>query len=70
MATRERNEQIRKLEAKACYFRWKIRVYDDAFFEYQFERNTRMADFSLKSVKAYEDALKLCIQKVGELQGR
>lgn len=69
MDTRAKNEQIRKLEAKSLYFRYKVRVYDDAFFEYQFDGNKTMADFCLKSIKAYEDALKACLERIAEVKG-
>lgn len=60
-------EEIRQLQQKLCFFRWKMRKFEEYWAEQKLKGSKNTVDYAEKNIKAYESAADACMRRIGEL---
>jgi len=62
-------EEVRQLQQKLCFFKWKIRTFEKYWSEQKLTGSRNTIEYAEKSIKAYEAAADTCLRRIGELIG-
>lgn len=62
-------EEIRQLQQKLCFFKWKVRTFERYWSEQKLTGSKNTVEYAERSIKAYEAAADICLRRIGELMG-
>lgn len=62
-------EEIRQLQQKLQFFKWKIRKFEIYWSQQKLQGNKHTVEYAEKNIKAYEAAADTCLQRIGKLMG-
>lgn len=62
-------EQIRLLQQKLCFFKWKIRKFEVYWAQQKVSGSKNTVEYAEKNIKAYEAAADTCMKRISELMG-
>lgn len=62
-------EEVRRLQQKLHYCRWKIRKFEVYWSEQKLKGTKNTVVYAEKSIKAYEELADECLRRIGDLIG-
>ena len=62
-------EEIKLLQQKFCFFKWKIRKFEKYRAQQKIAGNKNTVEYAEKNIKAYEAAIDTCQKRISELMG-